>query len=534
MSKDLNGFTIPGLPFMTAGGVIRIAKLAAFLALLAGCAVGPDFKHPESPKADRYSAAADPTATVSVDGQVQRFATGLEVSPDWWELYDSPELNLLVATGLKNNPTIAAAQATLKQSEQDLRAGQGVFYPEIDLGADFTRQRLSPLRLGGSGPGTIFNLYTSSAAIGYTLDVFGLERRTVEGLAAQVDAQRAAAQATYLSLIGNILNTSIAAAAYRADAETTQRLIALQKEQLAMVEAQAEAGLVQASNIVAVKLQLSANEAVLPAILQRKIAAEDLLATLIGFVPAEAKLPKLALENIQLPVTLPISLPSNLVRQRPDILAAEASLHVASAQVGIATAQLFPTFSLTGNYGSNSQHINSLGDSKSRFWSIGSDITYPLFQGGSALARKEAAQAGYESSLARYRQTVLSAFGQVADTLQALAHDAEVSAARRQALNLAVEQQELVNANHEAGIVGDLEWLIAGQQVETARIAMTDALAQRHQDTVALFVALGGGWWNAQCQEKGMPKIPCPPTQPETQMNHAADVIPIIRKEGSP
>lgn len=510
------------------------AGMAAFSLLLASCTVGPDFKRPEPPTIDHYSAGGDPTATVAANGQAQRFAAGAAIPSDWWTLYGSPELNQLVATGLKNNPTVAAAQATLKQSEQNLRAGQGVFYPEIDLGFSFARQRSSPIRFGANGPGMIFNLYTLAAAVSYTLDIFGQERRTVEGLAAQADAERANAQATYLSLVGNIINTSIAEAAYRADIETTRRLIALQREQLAIVEAQAEAGLIPTANIVAVKLQLAANEAALPVILQRQTAAGNLLATLIGAAPAQAEIPRFALDTIQLPATLPVSLPSDLVRQRPDILAAEADLHVASAQVGVATAALFPIFTLTADYGFNSQHFSNLTDSKNRFWSIGPNITYPLFQGGSAWARKNAAQAGYEVSLARYRQTVLSAFGQVADTLQALSHDAEAAAARRQSLDLAVEQQALVHANHEAGIVGDLEWLIAQQQVEIAKIAMTDAIAQRHQDTVALFVALGGGWWNAACPEKGMAESSCTAPQAQAPIDHAVETSPAIRMENTP
>ncbi|MGA7180773.1 MAG: efflux transporter outer membrane subunit [Thiobacillaceae bacterium] len=520
MTVNRVGAATAEMPSVAANRLIRMVRAAALAAALAGCAVGPDFKRPVPPQVDRYSADADPLSTASVDGQAQHFASAAKVLPDWWRLFDSPDLDSLVKTGLKNSPTVATAQAILSQSEHNLRAGQGVFYPEVDLGFGFARQQLSPVRQGVSGPPTVFSLYTLSAAVSYALDVFGGERRMVEGLAAQVDVQRATAQATYLTLVGNIINTAIAGAAYRAEADATQRLIALQREQVAIVEAQADAGLVPAANVVAVKSQLAANEAVLPTILQQQTAAEDLLATLLGFVPAEAKFPKLALEDIRLPATLPVSLPSSLVRQRPDILAAEANLHVASAQVGVATAALFPTLTLSANYGLSNPSLGDLNDPNGRFWGVGPGISFPLFQGGSAWAQKKSAEAGYEAALAKYRQTVLSAFAQVADTLQALAHDAQVAAARRQSLELSIEQRDLLAANHEAGIVDDLDWLVARQQVETARIAMTDATAQRYQDSVALFVALGGGWWNAPCQDGIVPKVSCTGVQTGGPVNH--------------
>lgn len=529
MTKNRTGPIASKMPPFAAELAIRKAGMIVFAGALAGCAVGPDFKRPAAPQVDHYSAVSDPSATVAVDGQVQRFAALTEVLPDWWRLFDSPDLDSLVRTGLKNSPTVAAAQATLTEAEENLRAGQGVFYPQIDLGFGYARQRLSPRREGVAGPGTVFSLYTLSAAVSYALDVFGGERRAVEGLGAQVDVQRAGVEAAYLSLVGNIINTAIADAAYRAEADETRRLIALQLEQLSIIEAQAEAGLVPTANVVEMKSQLAASQAVLPTIGQQQAAAEDLLAGLLGFAPAQTKLPALALEDIRLPMALPVSVPSSLVRQRPDILEAEASLHVASAQVGVATSALFPTLSLSANYGLNGASMGDLNDPNGRAWGFGPGINFPLFQGGSAWAQKKSAEAGYQAALAKYRQTVLAAFGQVADTLQALAHDAEVAAARMNAQELSIDQRELVDANHEAGVVDDLDWLVARQQVETARIATTEAMAQRYQDTVALFVALGGGWWNAPCEDRSAPKESCTGQQSGEPMNHDAGAGPVMQ-----
>ncbi|WP_334156592.1 efflux transporter outer membrane subunit [Oryzomicrobium sp.] len=495
-----------------------IPAVALLLLALAGCAAGPDFVRPAPPAQGGYTPGGDPTQTVAGDGRAQRFNAGSAVSREWWKEFASPEIDALVQAGLANSPSVAQAQAVLRQSQQNLRASRGVFYPEVDLGAGFARQQLSPLRQGLNTAPSIFNLYTLSAAVGYVVDLFGGERRQVEGLAAQAEAERAALQATYLSLAGNIVNTAVAEAAYRADIAAMERLIDLQRQQLELVETQAAAGLVGDAAVVTARSQLVASEAALPPLQQRRAAAADLLSILIGRAPADDIPAQPELADIHLPGELPVSLPARLARQRPDILVAEASLHVASAQVGVATAALFPTLTLTGDYGVNNQRLGELHDPNSRFWSVGPTLTLPLFQGGSGVARKAAAVAGYDAALAAYRQTVLTALAQVADTLQALEHDAQVAAARRQALDLAQAQAELVTANRDAGLASDIDWLAARQQVEQARMGLNDATAQRHQDTVALYVALGGGWRSAPCETPADPSgsgtPPCPAPDP--------------------
>lgn len=478
----------------------RVGALAC-AALLFGCAAGPDFKRPESPAATHYAAGADPATAAGNGIAAQRFAAGADLPGDWWRLFESPELDALVAAGLAHSPTLEAARATLAQSEENLRAGRGVFFPELDIGASFARQQISPLRFGpgAAAAAPVFGLYTLSVGVGYALDVFGTQRRGVEGLAAEVDAGRAAARAAMLSLVGNIINTAIAEAAYREQGEALQRLLILQRQQLALLRTQAESGLVGDAAVVALEAQLAANEAVLPTLRQRRSAAADLLATLTGQLPADAALPPLTLASLRLPATLPLSVPSALVRHRPDILAAEAELHYASAQIGVASAALYPSITLGGNYGANNDSLRRLRDPAGRFWSFGPSVDLPLFQGGAGVARKQAAVEAYAAALARYRQTVLAAFAQVADTLQALTHDAELAQARQRAYDLAQEQLALTRASRDAGLVADADWLVAQQQLESARLSLVDATAQRHQDSAALFVALGGGWWNAPC-----------------------------------
>lgn len=361
---------------------------------LAGCAVGPDFVRPKPPADDRYTQGADPTETISADGRTQHFAKGATVPGDWWRLFDSPNLDAVINEAIAGNPTLQAAQASLRQSQEYLRAGYGVFYPQLDAGFEATRQKFSPARFGSRSPSSIFNLFTLSATVSYALDVFGGERRAVEGLQAQVDVQRAMVSGTYLTLSGNIVNTVIARAAYREQIKSTERIIVLQKEQVGIAEAQARAGTVPYANVLSLQSQLSSFEALLPPLKQKVSQTEHLFATLVGRAPAEWIPPQVDLSELSLPEELPVTLPSKLVRQRPDILAAEAELHIASTEIGVATATLFPSFTLNGSYGQNKTSMNRLLKSSSNIWSLGADVTAPLFRGGTLWFRRKAALEG--------------------------------------------------------------------------------------------------------------------------------------------
>lgn len=477
---------------------------AASLLCVFGCTVGPDFVRPEPPQVERYTSGSQPDATIAADGQTQRFEEGARIVSDWWRLFNSAKLDAVIKEAFVNNPNLQAAQASLRQSQDNLRAGYGVFYPQVDAGLDATRQKLSQARLGGSAANsTIFNLYTLTSTVSYALDIFGGERRTVEGLQAQVDFQRYSVAGTYMALSGNIVNTVIARAAYLEEMKATGQIIDLLKEQNTITEIQAQAGTVPYSNVLSIRSQLASAEATLPPLRQKVSQADHLLATLAGHAPAEWTSPQMDMEDITLPADLPVTVPSQLVRQRPDILTAEAQLHGASADIGVATAALYPSFTLNGSYGLENTSFGNLFKNTSSIWSLGPNITAPLFHGGTLRSKRSAAIEGYNQALANYRQTVLGAFAQVADTLRALEHDAEALQAQSQALSAAQEALRLVQANYQAGIANYLQVLVADNQYYQARIGYLQAQAQRLQDTVALFVALGGGWWNAEEKVQG-------------------------------
>lgn len=475
-------------------GVLCIVPLLVII----GCALGPNFVRPKAPPVNRYTHGEEPTTTIPADGQAQHFEQGAELTADWWRLFKSTTLDEVIKEGFTNNPNLLAAQATLRQSQENLRAGFGVFYPQVDASFDATRQKFSPIRFGGNPVSSIFNLFTLGATVSYALDVFGGQRRAVESLQAQVDFQRYTVLGTYITLSGNIVNTVIAQAAYREQIKATDQIISLQREQVGITEAQAQAGIVPYSNLLSLQSQLAATEATLPALRQKLSQAEHLLATLVGRTPAEWASPQVDLQDLTLPSDLPITLPSELVRQRPDILAAEAQLHSASAEIGVTTAALFPSFTLNGAYGLNNTSIEDLFKNASSIWSLGANVSAPLFHGGTLWFQRRAAIEGYNQSLANYSQTVINAFAQVADILRALEHDAEILNAESQSLITAEEALGLIQANYQAGTVNYLQILIANNQYHLAKIGYLQAQAQRLQDTVAFFVALGGGWWNVE------------------------------------
>jgi NodT family efflux transporter outer membrane factor (OMF) lipoprotein len=476
---------------------IRLLAIGALVPFATcGCAVGPDFVRPEPPKVDRYTAGRDPSGTVAAAGLAQSFKAEAQIPAEWWRLFGSAELDRTMSEALASNLTVQAAQANLRVSQDNLRAGEGVFYPQLDLGGAATRQKFSRQKFGQDLPGVIFNLFTLSATISYTLDIFGGERRSVENLGAQVDLQRANVLATYLTLSGNIVNTAVARAAYTAEIEALRNTIDLEKEQIRFTEMQVRSGTVPYSNLLSLQTQLSASEAALPPLEQSLAQAEHLLALLSGRSPAMGVPAPVGLSDLRLPLDLPLTVPSELVRQRPDILASEAQLHSASAEIGVATAALYPNFTLSGSYGVSSTKTNQLFTSAGSFWSFGADVTAPLFHGGTLWAQRQAAIDAYDQAAAKYRQTVLSAFTQVADTLRALEHDAETVEAQSRAVRTAEEALRLIEANYRAGLANYLQVLIANAQYLQAKIGYIQATAQRFQDTVALYVALGGGWWN--------------------------------------
>jgi NodT family efflux transporter outer membrane factor (OMF) lipoprotein len=475
-----------------------ISTLAALapLIFLTSCAVGPNFVRPAPPKANGYLAGPTPKSTAMAEGQAQNFVIGKKLSADWWRLFRNPQLDGIMTQALAQNPTVLAAQASLRQSQASLRAGYGVFFPQAAANIGASNQQFNPASIGQSGSTSSFNLFTLSASVSYTLDIFGGERRTVEALAAQVDAQRANVLAAYLMLSSNLVNTAVAQAAYRAQIQATQELVALEDEQVRMTKVQADAGTVPYANVLSLQTQAENTRALIPPLQQKVDQADHLLATLAGRPPAEWQETGLKLEGFILPTDLPLSVPSELVRQRPDILLAEAQLHVSNANIGVATAAMLPRLSLSASYGVESNSVGSLFNPASALWNLAGNIAGPLFQGGTLYYQRKAAIAAHDQSLELYRQTVLSAFAQVADSLRGLVHDAESVRAESSALKAARESMRLMQDNYQAGIANYLQVLTAQDQYLQAKIGYIQAIAQRYQDTVALYVALGGGWWN--------------------------------------
>jgi len=477
--------------FLTAGFVLISMGIW-------GCAVGPDFVPPRAPEVQTYTRGKAPSETIPADGKQQQFEWGAKISREWWHLFQSDKLDRVIQLAVTNNQTLQAAQARLRESQANLEAGYGVFFPQIEGKADVTRQKFNSASFGGSGAGTIFTVYSGSAAVSYNFDFFGRNRRTVEGLKAQSDYQDYEARATYLTLLGRVINTVIAEASYRAQIGATREIIDDQQHQLDIMEAQVKAGIIASQNVLSMRARLASTVATLPPLQQSLDQSRHLLATLVGQMPSAWTPPEVGFADLTLPEHLPVSLPSDLVRQRPDILAAEAQLHVASANIGVATANMFPSIDLTGQYGQSSTQSGLLFNSISNFWNLGVGLTAPLFHGGTLWYKRKAALAAFDGALADYRQTVLAAFSQVADTLRALEHDAETLNAQSQALTSSQQSLRLVQENYKAGKADYVQVLIADLQYQQARIGYLTAKAQRYQDSATLIAALGGGWWNAQ------------------------------------
>jgi NodT family efflux transporter outer membrane factor (OMF) lipoprotein len=487
-------------------GVLQRHGAVALSLLICGCAAGPNFVRPSAPAVTHYGYGEDPSTTQAAQGTAQRFAPVDIPAAGWWHLFNSSKLNAIVDDALARNPGLEAAQANLRQSQDSLRSGYGIFFPQIDADASATRQRYSPIKLGQHEPSAVFNLFTLGASVSYALDVFGGERRLIESLKAQVDLQRASEQATRLILTSNIVNTVIAKAAYEAEIEATQQLIDLQREQVELAEIQSQAGVVPYSNVLSLQSQLASYQATIPSLQQKLSQSNDLLATLVGYLPAEWSAPEIELADLTLPSDLPVSLPSELVRQRPDILMAEATSHTASANIGVATAALLPNFTLNGGYSANGLSTGTLLAASGRAWNLGADATAPIFQGGTLWFKRKAAIDNYHQASALYRATVLAAFAQVADTLRALEHDAAALKAQDEALQAAKQALHLIRTNYQAGLSTYLDVLNSDGQYHQAAIVDLQTTALRYQDTVALFAALGGDWSEASTNAGAAPR----------------------------
>lgn len=474
-------------------------RSALFLLVGAGltaCTVGPDFTPPEVPKVSQYTAGSLPAQTAEAEGIRQQIQPTAQLPSDWWKLFESPALNNAVADGIEQSPSIASAAANLKEAEDLLRSGQGIFYPQVTGSAGLSRQSPSQFATPLKFKEGTFNLLSLAGTVSYSLDIFGGERRQVEALGAEVEYQRNIARATSLALATNIANAFIALAAYQAELNATNDIIGLEQREVALALVQAKAGTGTYAAELSLQSQLQATEAIIPTLEQKIAQTQDLLAILEGKTPSELHPTSIAFDELSLPRTLPVSLPSSLVRQRPDILEAESLVHAASAKIGVATAAMLPNITLNGTLGYSSTNASSLFSGPSNLWSVGAGLTQPIFEGGALYYQRKAAIDAYQAASADYRQAVLAAFQQVADTLLGLQHDADAVATAQEAVKTAKRSLDLVRVNYTAGIATYSDVLLANTQYGQARISLIQNQASRYQDTVALFAALGGGWWN--------------------------------------
>jgi NodT family efflux transporter outer membrane factor (OMF) lipoprotein len=477
----------------------RVSILALAPMLLAGCAVGPNYHAPAAPKTEGYTPDALPSATLALavtGGEAQRFAFGGDLPGQWWTLFGSEELNALIARALEHYPDITAQQAALRAARENARAEQGVFTPQVQGALNQQRAKISGASISPGFPSFITSLYQASVNVSYTFDVFGGERRALEGLRAQVDNQTYQLEASVLTLTSNVAASAIGLAATREQIEVTQQIIAVEEKQLRLIERQYESGARTRADLLQQQSNLASVRATLPALQQQSASYEHALAVLTGQFPHDAAHVSLKLSDLKLPEEIPVSLPSALVAQRPDIQAQAALMHQASASIGVATANMLPQLTLTGSAGGESLVWSSLLQGSSSVWSIASGVTQPLFEGGALRAKRRAAVDNYDEASAQYRLVVLSAFQNVADTLTALDNDAQALKAQNEAVTAANAGILLIQRQYEAGAVSYVTLLTAQQAYQQARIDYVRALSSRFTDTVTLFQALGGGWWN--------------------------------------
>jgi NodT family efflux transporter outer membrane factor (OMF) lipoprotein len=482
------------------GALARALAPILVCCALAGCAVGPNYERPDAPAVDRYTAQPLPAQTVATDtagGDAQRFLEGHDVPERWWTTFGNEELDRRVKQALSASPTIASAQAALREAEENAKAAAGSFFPSLDASAGATRQKSSGAQFGGAAAGFSsgpYTLYNAGVSVGYVFDIFGGVRRGVEAQSALADAQRAQLDATYLMLASNVVTASLQEASLREQVRATEQIAGSLRKELDIARKQQQIGAKSLSDTLAVQSQLASTEATLPPLRKQLAATQDQLATYLGVTPAQLQLQPVELTNVTLPQDVPVSLPSKIVEQRPDIRAASAQLHAATAQVGVATANMLPQLTLSGSAGSQALHAGDLFSAGTGAWSLGLNLLQPIFHGGELLHRKRAAQAGMDRAVADWQQTVLTAFQNVADTLQALDFDAQGLAAQNTAEQAASKRLELTRTQYQVGAVDYLTLLDAERQYQQARIALIQARAARLADTAALYAALGGGW----------------------------------------
>jgi NodT family efflux transporter outer membrane factor (OMF) lipoprotein len=501
---------------------IRAALLLVCTALAASCAVGPRYHRPAAPANAGYAPAPLPQSSASAPihgGEAQRLISDRDIPFEWWELFKSPALDALVEKAFKANPTIPAAQAALVQAQEMVYAQRGYFFPTINANYSFERQKINGNLTLDNAPGVqgngddllppvqdlhgyphthplYYDLHTAELTVGFVPDVFGANWRQVETLAAQRDAQRFALEATYVTLACNVAAAAIQEASLRAQIEATRQIIAAAEKSLQILRGQFRLGFAMRIDVAAQEAALGQARMLLPPLQKQLEQTRDLIRVLVGNFPNQDVPETFTLDALQLPPELPVSLPSRLIEQRPDVRAAEAQLHAANAEVGVAIAAMLPQFSVTGNVGGNADQFAWMFRTGGPFWTIVGGVSQPIFEGGTLLHKKRAASAALKHAAAQYQSTVITAYQNVADTLHASLSDANELAADVRAENAAKVTYDLARRQMEVGFLPYLSLLSAETAYRQALLTRVQAQATRYGDTVALFQALGGGWWN--------------------------------------
>ncbi|RKE39906.1 NodT family efflux transporter outer membrane factor (OMF) lipoprotein [Paraburkholderia sp. BL23I1N1] len=464
--------------------------------VLCGCAVGPDFQAPAAPDTQTYTHHAEASGTVSSDatpGSAQTFTTADSAMPMWWQQFRSEPLDRLVKQALDRSPTLAQARGKLIEARENYNAQAGATqFPSVDASISGTRQQVDLAAFGiphVENPGP-FSLFNASVSVSYTFDIFGGNRRALEAALAQVDYAAFQLDAARLSIAGNVVSTAVLRASLQQQILLTQRLADAQAQLLSIIEARFAAGGVSQLDVNSQRTLLAQARASLPPLATQLAQANHQLAILVGVAPSKIDFSEITLASLNLPNDIPVTLPSTLARQRPDIRASEALLHQASANVGVATANLYPKFSLSAGIGSERTSIQDIV-SGLNIWNVGLNLTQPIFHGGELHAKKRAAQAAYEAAFAGYQQTVLQALQQVADALAALRNDASELRARNEAAVQAQANLDIAHAQYSAGGISRSSLLDTQRQALQTALDQTRAQAARLSDTAALFQSLG-------------------------------------------
>jgi NodT family efflux transporter outer membrane factor (OMF) lipoprotein len=480
----------------------RALTIATTALLGSACAVGPDFERPAAPEVTGYTSdpLAQQTASSEVaGGEAQRFVQGLDIPGQWWTLFHSSALNTLIEEALHNNPTLPAAEAALRQAWENVYAEQGAFFPTavVSYSPSSNKTATGVTFTGASSGSPYFTLHTAQVVVTYAPDVFGGTRREVESLAATAKFQRFQLEAAYLTLTSNVVAAAVQEASLRGQIAATEEIIKIQTDSVDILRKQFELGQVAGADVAAVEATLAQAQATLPPLQKQLAVQRDLLTALIGRLPSQEPAEKFDLASLQLPQELPVSLPSKLVEQRPDIQSSEAQVHSASAEIGVAVAARLPQFTLTANAGTTANQINQLFITPgTAFWTVAGNVAQTVFDAGTLLHKQRAAEAAFDQAAAMYRSTVITAFQNVADSLHALQSDAETLKASYAAERAAFKSLEITRRQLQLGAIGYLGLLTAENTYDTALLALVQAQAARYADTAALFQALGGGWWN--------------------------------------